>query len=402
MRGWLSKVFAATLILSACGSERSPFAKGNGSSGGRSGGQGGAVGSGGFTQLPSTRGGMTGSGGRTPDEPPGESVLTFVHGVVDAKAISLCFAKGQTLDAPPLGTPQPPGGLSYGSSMVLRSIDGIDWAKDTLSTWVIAGDLSLIEGLDCDAAVALAKREMEAASEGAEAAGAAGAGGAGGAGGVAGSGGEGGGFAAEPPRLRAARLPFVPPGTLSVGRSSLMVADGCIGGAAYQSRLGENACGPGYSRASSTLSAVLVQMSRRSMPFRLGLQAVHASQATEAVAVTSSPNVGGQSFIVLANSLELGSIAPRTLELNYDASSWGVNTDDWQVQISQNSSVLFSEAWSEILADAQLSLLANGTAYALVFVGPGVGVPLGRNQLWNPPRLVLLPTNPVAPDPLGP
>jgi hypothetical protein len=143
-------------------------------------------------------------------------------------------------------------------------------------------------------------------------------------------------------------------------------------------------------------------MSRRSMPFRLGLQAVHASQATGTVGVTSAPSTGGQSFIVLANSIELGSIAPRTLELNYDASSWGVNTDDWQVQISQNSSVLFSEPWSEVLENSGLSLLANGTAYALVFVGPGVGVPLGRNQLWNPPRLVLLPTNPVAPDPLGP
>lgn len=399
MRARLWKFFAASLILSACGSERSPFAKDNGPSGGRSGAQGGSVGSGGFTELPSTRGGATGTGGRVADEPPGENVLTFLHGIVDAPAISVCFAKGQSLDAPPLGVPQPEGGLAYGSSMVLRAIDGIDWAKDTLSTWVIAGDLALIEGLDCDQAVALAKSEMASASDDAEPNA---AGGAGGAGGAAGAGGEGGGVAAEPPRLRAARLPFVPAGSLSVGRSSLMVADGCIGGPAYQSRLGENACGPGYSKASSTLSAELVPMSRRSMPFRLGLQAVHASQATGAVGVTSAPSEGGQSFIVVANSIELGGIAPRTLELNYDASSWGVNTQNWQVEISQSSTVLFAEPWSEILTSAGVSLLANGSSYALVFVGPGVGVPLGRNQLWNPPRIVLVPTNPVAADPLGP
>ncbi|HET9934607.1 MAG TPA: hypothetical protein VFQ35_28075 [Polyangiaceae bacterium] len=397
MRG-VPKVLVTLLLVAACGSEKSPFAKGNGASGGRS-GQGGAVGSGGFTQLPSTRGGTTGSGGRVPDEPPGENVLTLLHGIVDAPAISICFAKGQTLDAPPLGMPQPPGGLSYGSSLVLRSIDGIDWAKDTLSTWIIAGDLSLVEGLDCEQAVTLAKSEMAMASEAPEPSAEGGAGGAGGAAGAPGAGGEGGGFTAEPPRLRAARLPFVPAGTLSVGRSSLMVAEGCIGGPAYQSRLGENACGAGYSKTSATLSAVLVQMSRRSMPFRLGLQAVHASQANGAVGVTSAPIDGGASFVVVANSVELGGIAPRTLELNYDVSSWGVNTPDWQLEVSQNSTVLFAEPWSTVLARAGVSLLANGSAYALVFVGPGVGVPLGRNQLWNPPRIVLVPTDPTPEEP---
>lgn len=396
MRGWFFAVLAAYVMLPACGSDKSPFAKGTGR-GGSSAAEGGRLGSGGFTELPAGRGGKTGSGGRVSQEPPGENVLSVLHGVVDAPRIAVCFAKGQTLDAPALGEPRPSGGLAYGASLVLHEIAGIDWTKDVLSTWVIAGDLSLIEGLDCQQAIALAKREMESATDASEPNEAGGAGGAAGASG-GGAGGEGGTFSAEPPRLRAARLPFVPAGTLAVGRSSLLVADGCIGGFAYQSRRGESACGAGYSKTNSTLSAALVQLSRRSTPFRLGLQVVHASEATAAVGVSSAPPDGSTSFVVIAGSVERGSVAPPTPELSYDTDTYGVNRD-FRVEVSQNGTSLFAEPWSDILSRAGLTALKDGSSYALVLLGPRFGASLTRNQLWNPSRIVLVTADPDAPAP---
>src|SRR3954447_5366881 len=57
-------------------------------------GSGGALASAG---APSHRGGPGGEadngGGHPDDEPPGESVLTIVNGIVDAPSVALCLAK---------------------------------------------------------------------------------------------------------------------------------------------------------------------------------------------------------------------------------------------------------------------------------------------------------------------
>lgn len=393
MRAWLFGLLGLSLAAPACESDHGALAKGSsGGAAGRPNMQGGAQSSGGINQVPA-HGGVSGSGGRLPDEPPGESVLTLVHGVVDAGPILFCFAKGSGDDTVVLGAPQPEGGLAYASSFVVRSIDGLDWQSDDLSTWVITGDLSLVAGLDCQTALDAA-RATESEDSASPGVGGAGGAGAGGASGSAGASGEGGSFSSAPPDLRVARLPTVPAGTLSVGRSALFVADGCIGGAAFQSRLAENACGEGYSAHASTLSGVLVQMSRRTSTFRLGLQAVHASVASSAVNIISAPINGEQPLVGIASDLELGAIVPRIPDLAFEASAYGVKSGDWRVEVSQGATQVLAERWSDIIARSSGAPPDNGHTYALVLLGPGLGLPLTRTQLWNPSRLALVPTDP--------
>jgi len=397
----------------ACGSDHGALAKGsNGGQAGR-GGQGGSPASGGFTQITNS-GGATGSGGRLPDEPPGENVLTLVHGIVDAGPVLLCFAKGSGSQAVVLGAPEPPAGLAYGASWVVRSIEGVDFTNDSLSTWIITGDLSAVAGLDCEQALALAHAEPAQAAHAefgaGEAGGAGGAPSAGGAAAGAGgttsagagneggdddpaSAGEGGGPAITPPVLRAARLPTIPAGTLAVGRSTLFVADGCVGGAAFTSRLAENACGAGYSATAPTLGGVLVQMSRRSTFTRVGLQVVHASLASGPVNVTAATPAGDQSPLFIASNVQLGAILPRFPDLSQSASSYGV-TSNWQVELYQGGSRVLAEPWQDLMTRAGLSEIPDGKTFALVVLGPGLGLPLSRPLLWNPSRIALVPTDP--------
>ncbi|MFZ5892579.1 MAG: hypothetical protein ACOY0T_16090 [Myxococcota bacterium] len=400
VRGWLFGVIGLVFAAPACDGDHSALAKGSsGGQGGRATAQGGnTLASGGFNQ-PHGNGGTTASGGRAPDESPGENVLSVVHGVVDAGPSLFCFAKGDAADAPLLGVPAPEGGLSYAKSWVVRAVEGVDFAADALSTWIISGDLSLVAGLDCEQAVAVARSEEAAAPPSASGAGGApGAGGAGGAGGANGSedaaAGEGGGPASEPPRLRAGRLPTVPAGTLSVGRSALLVANGCIGGEAFDSRLAPNACGAGYSGKAPSLSAVLVQMSRRTSPFRLGLQVVHASLASPKLSVISAPTEANDALRGIAFDVELGEILPRVPDLSADAASYGVNGSDWRLEMSSGSATVYAEPWSSVLRNAGFTSLSDGETFALVIVGPGLGLPLSRHELWNPSRVVLLPTDP--------
>src|SRR6188768_3723694 len=94
------------------------------------------------------------TGGRADDEPPGESVLTIVNGVVDAPRVALCLAKVDAEgNVTPLGSPLTGEPLEYGQSLVLRQVEGVDFATDGLEPIVIAGDLALIADLDCEAAI---------------------------------------------------------------------------------------------------------------------------------------------------------------------------------------------------------------------------------------------------------
>ena len=162
MRAWLFGVLGLVLAAPACASDHSGLAKGShGGSAGRVNAEGGTpIGSGGALTMPG-QGGTTGSGGRLPDESPGENVLTFVHGVVDAGPLLICFGNGAGSDATPVGVPEPSDGLAYGASWVVRTVDGVDWQRDDLSTWIITGELSSLAGLDCAEALAHARAVAE-------------------------------------------------------------------------------------------------------------------------------------------------------------------------------------------------------------------------------------------------
>ncbi|HEY0466198.1 MAG TPA: hypothetical protein VGC79_18435, partial [Polyangiaceae bacterium] len=276
--------------------------------------------------APGHRGGSGGEGadtvGHPDDEAPGESVLTIVNGLVDAPRVVLCLAKVDSEGTvTPLGSPLTDDPLEYGQSVVVRQVKGVNFETDGLEPIVIAGELDLIAGLRCDAAIERARAE-EALSDGTDGelgqggaagegsgpgvpgraaeGGSAGEGGGVGEGGsigdggspAGGNGGSSGGSGLPPAKrsaLRARGLPALSAGTLNAGRSLVFVANGCLGGATYSGKDEEQYCGAGYTPRQPTASAVLVSLSRQVSADHVALQVVHASLANDQVELRSRP-----------------------------------------------------------------------------------------------------------------
>jgi hypothetical protein len=421
VRGWLLGLLLIASTAPACESDHGALAKGATSTGGVAGSGGRAASGGtqgGFTTIPQTGGTKaTGTGGRAPDEIPGENVLTFMHGIVDAPRVLVCFVAGRGADARVLD--ELPTELGYGESLTRRALEGASFVKDDLEPVVIAGELELVSALDCSQALKIARAEQDAAptlpgdSAGAGGSGAGGAspsaagaganagepgagasaggpgsgsGGANGtdAGGAGGEGGEGP-LLPDPPRLRVGDLPIVPAGTFNTGRSYLLVGNGCIGGPAFGGKYARQACGDSYSPTSPTLSAVLVALSRRTEYAKLGLQVVHASVATSIAGMTASrvlttdfqPIVGGVELIVSSDA-------------------YGANSGFWQVEVQELSVTTFVERWSVIKARAGIASLDDGWSYTLVLLGPNAG--LTRKGFWNSPAIGLVQNDPTRVD----
>jgi hypothetical protein len=353
----------------------------------------GTGGSGGFPVV--GNGGTTATGGRAPGEPPGDDVLTFVNGVVDAKSLLLCLTTGSGSAQTPFGSPFPEAGLAYGEALVLPDLSELELTEeDAFAAVVIAGELELVEGMDCEEAVATARAEQAAAPTTAEpgAGGMPGAGGEGGAGGESGSG-EPALPLPAPPRLRVGTLPIVPAGALSAGRSSLLAAVGCIGGPAFATKEAPRACGNLFSADHPTLTAVLVRLSRRTAFGKLGLQALQASTATQEVEVRSAPLMQTSEFpFTFATRLGFGTISSDPPRLDFGASTYGVGSALWAVQVLEGGAVLYSESWEDLLERSRITVV-DGQNYTLVYVGPHAGV-AGR-PLWNEPRVVAVENDPT-------
>lgn len=416
MRGWLLGLLLVAAAAPACETDHGALAKSR-NTGGAAGAAGRASGGNaqaGFTMIPQTGGTQaTGTGGRAPDEPPGKNMLTFVHGVVDAGRVLLCFVAGRGDSARALGAPV--AELDYGQSLVLPAIDGASFASDDIEPVIIAGELDWVAELDCAEAIAIARAEQDAAPTSAEppidtVGGGAGAGGApssgggaadGGApvnGGAGGAGGDGSPPLPEPPRLRLGELPILPAGTLNGGRSYLFVANGCIGGPAFAGKDARAACGERYSPGAPTLSAVLVAMSRRVEFGKLGLQVAHASVATAGVDVSSSRVLSEPgSALVIASGVEFGTLLPGIARTTASSEEYLANSAFGQVDVLEVTGETFSERWSALTERAGLAALDDGTSYALVVLGPNPG--LKRSGFWNPPALTLVPTDPSRDDP---
>jgi hypothetical protein len=367
------------------------------------GGTGGALASAG---APAHLGGFGGEaasgGGHSDDEPPGESVLTFVNGVVDAPRVALCLAR---LDADgnvtPLGFPLTDAPLEYGHSLVLREVDDVDFASDGLEPIVIAGELERIEGLDCETAIERARAE-EARSAGTEQ----GAGGAAGdgsglgvaSGGDGASAGEGGsaGAAETPPAVRSALrvrgLPAIAAGTLNQGRSLVFVANGCLGGATYGGNAAVQYCGEGYSSRQPTVSAILVSLSRQSSPEHVALQVVHASLANAQVELRSRPPFPSMATGVGIASVMLGQVAPRPASIQNTAFDLG-SSRKYYLSLEEQGSSLFSQSWASALANGELAQLENGRGYALIVNGPRADLKAVANS-WNAAVLTAVAVDP--------
>lgn len=379
-------------------------------------GSGGTLASGGTSSHRGGAGGYAETGGGHPDdEPPGDSVLTIVNGIVDAPSVALCLAKVDSDGhVTPLGSPLSDPPLEYGQSLVLRDVDEVDVDTDGLALFAIAGEFERIAGLDCNDAINLARSEeaSSGASGGESAQG--GAGGdsgesgvpsSGGVPGASGSGGESGSPASEggsggaPPgskpvrsALRVRGLPAIAAGTLNAGRSLVFVANGCMGGATYTGKSAEQYCGAGYTSREPTVSAVLVSLSRRVSDDHVGLQVVHASLANAQVDLRARPPFPLMASGVAIASVQAGQVAPRPASIDNALFDLG-SARKYQVSVESKGSVLYAQAWSSVLSQGSLSELENGRGYALVFNGPRADL-TAVPDLWNAATLTAIAVDP--------
>jgi hypothetical protein len=360
---------------------------------------GGSAGSGG--QASGNTGNLPSQGGRDnpDDEPKGDDVLTIVNGVVDADGVRLCFARldadGQREEL----VGEPLAELAYGTSLRLTEIEGFDLAQDSLRPWVIAGDLSLVDELSCEEALALAESEEAKvaprllAQEGAGGQG----GGAGGEPSAAGAGGEPSEAPGplEMPALRARPVAAIPPASLNIGRSILMVLSGCLGGAYYTDvdRVEMAACGAAYTPDSPTLQPIVVTLSRELSFSAVGLQAVQGALAVGSIDVRSS---GEDNTIALtfASDVSFGAIEPRPADTRFTAADLGISARDHGLQaIGEDGQVIFQQSWPDIRAASGLDEILDARTYTAILVGPS---PLLSDEgWWNEPAFVLVENDPT-------
>jgi hypothetical protein len=409
-RALLVAALCALPFVPSCGSERPslglrPHAAGAGGQGGF-GAQGGGGAGGAVSRSP-----VAGMGGVNPTkhlETPGRSVFTVVHGIVDADLTVWCFGRVRDGVTKLVGSPVPPGGLAYGASLSFETLDGIDSERDGVAPFVITGDLSAIDGLDCAeaveraTAVMLADRGAGGRTGGGNEGGAAGEAGAGGAAGDAagasgaqpapvtsgsasesgGQGGEAGAPPALPPALRVGALPGLPAGALASGFSLLEVADGCFGARAFDDPLAADACGAEYTPSTGTLSAELVTLARETVPNMLALQALHASRASGPLGFRTVPGSAddGATMTLVDNTPE-GALRPRDPRVDLPSSSWGVNKPTWSLAATMNGGTYASELWLSVRRRAGLGQLEDGRGYTVIAIGPSPD--LGQLGFWH-------------------
>ncbi|HSU41589.1 MAG TPA: hypothetical protein VLJ38_18555 [Polyangiaceae bacterium] len=420
--------FCALAAAPSCGSERPslglrPHPAGAGGQGGSGAQGGGGVG------AAVSRPPVAGMGGVSPVkhvETPGRSVFTVVHGIVDADLTAWCFGRVRDGVTKLVGSPVPPGGLAYGASLSFETLDGIDAARDGVVPFVITGDLSAIDGLDCAAAVERATAVMLAdrgaggrdggASEGGATfeAMAGGGGAAGDAAGAAGAvpvptptagmppnttndsgghGGEAGAPAALAPALRVGALPSLPAGALGSGFSLLEVADGCFGARAFDDPLASDACGADYTPNVGSLSAELVTLARETVPNMLALQALHASRATGALGFRTEPSSADDGVqMTLVDDLPEGALRPREPREDFPTSSWGVNTATWSLAATVNGVTYASELWPTVRRRAGLGPLEDGRGYTIIAIGPTPDI--GKQGFWHEFAFTLVDNDP--------
>jgi hypothetical protein len=357
--------------------------------GSANGGSGGGSGfdSGGFGNT----GDMPSQGGRpNPDfEAAGDDVLTIVNGVIDAPSAQLCFGSlAENGEAGELvGSPLP--ALTYAASTVLTELDGFSFADDAIVPWVIAGDLSLIEGLDCNEAVTLAAFEEAKVTPVEPSAG------SGGEAGVAGVGGAGGEpeVPLEMPALRARPLAAIPAGTVNIGRSILMVLTGCIGGAAFKDAIDTSACGDAYTPSTPTLQPLVVKLSRTPGFDKVGLQAVQAAPAVSGTVDVRASGDGGVVSLTFASSVSFGAIEPRPADVRFSPTELGVSRRDFGLQAVGDSGVLFQESWPDVLEASGLDEIQATRNYTAVLLGPDPL--LLKKGWWNPSAFALVENDPT-------
>ncbi len=380
---WIAGLSLAALGV-ACGTDHSVLAKKPGGSGGSAGGsQDAGLDSSDFDVLVDA-----------PVEPVGESVVTLLHGVADAKRIGFCFLPVVAgVPGAATGMPSPSGGLAYGAAFSPSSIAGLDLAKDDVQPVVIAASESELKSGSCADLIAAAAVVPDAGSDAAADASA-----DAGAGDAAVDAGAPSDATAdvpepEPPPLRALALPVLPKKTLDSGYSTLLAAIGCLGGPGLDDVAIGSVCGVEYKPDKPTLRPIVVRLSRITAPERVSLQGVNARVIEEDVSIGSEPP-GASSLpsITFAYNVPSGAVEPKIPYVLTNESLLGFPLGDPEITLSPGGVVTHRFGWSAALAAAGTSAVKNGRSYAVVALGPSLN--LGVVKWWNPVAVVVIAASP--------
>lgn len=337
-------------------------------------------------------------------EPPGSSVITFLHGVVDAPRISLCFAKSAPGGLSALSEfAWPTLGIGFGESLRLDPPAGLDLDKDALVVIVVAGEEGVTPRTSCASMLeqlAGGNLNGQAGSPASLAAADLALAGASGVsfGGMAGTLGRGGGLGqggvlVVGSGIRVRVLSALAPGSFHSAISYLFAATGCLGAVGQTDPFQEGICGSGYTPKTSTLTPLLVSLSRITQFNAPGLQILNASLGASPVSVLTQPGpLSALTPISLLSVLQFGELAPHPPFSPSPPQEYWVGVGS---SVRVNGTDL-EASWRALLQGAGLTTLEVAKNYSLVLLGPAPEV--GKPRWWNPSRLSLIPNDPaVAP-----
>lgn len=398
--------FLSWCACSGCVTDHDLFAASDGT-GGSSNVAGSTYGTGGVryaTGGASSAGGKSGTGGRPrPTEPPGPVAVSFLNGVTDAPWVSLCFAKMDgNVESVPNGRPFPADGLSYGKTITVASVPGVDFVADALRPYVIAASPDAVSGLDCSSILVIARvpsapppepsgldASLDGSAPDATASDAA----------------PNDGDAArdaliEPvpipppedpnprvPNIRAYALPVIPAGTFVAERHYLFGLAGCMGGPGIRDPSEQSVCGESFSATHPTLAPVFVTLSRIVTKDHVALQFVNASSAVRAADVRLASK--SLNPLSLAKNVVRGAIRPIPPNASRSAAQYGL-TDEDRIQLFADGSTkpIYDETWAKTLDSGGISSLADGHAYTLLLIGPYPG--FSKREWWNDPTVTII------------
>lgn len=336
------------------------------------------------------------------NEPRRDPALTLVHGLVDSRYIYLCRTdpSGQIAADAEL---EPPGGLLFGQHWVWTE-DDLDFETE-LGWWLLGSERALAAGTSCMTAIergapssgdAGTKRtDADAASpvrgrdaglvdaQGLDAsadtppdtardAGSLGPDSDAGSATLDGASGEPTADASVEvvvvPSLRFRPFITLPQGSLADGRSTLLVASGCLGGFDVPD---STWCGTSEPRGSDALRPVFVPLSRRTAFSALGLQALNASTFARA-SVRSQPDEGASGAVLsLATDLVPGQLWPRQVNTSITLEDLGEDPGSVELQLvlGLGDEPVLRQTWQQALDFGGVPSLVHGRAYSLLLLG---------------------------------
>jgi len=357
-----------------------------------SGGQGGQ---GGATSSSSSSSAVGGA------EPSGPTKLTILNGINDYDAIRVCFVpypSGAAVNP----WPASPGGLGFSKATVVDPPDSIAPSGGDVQPFVIGGDLSAIEGMSCDQALALAaggSGGSGGASTGSGGAGGGGAGGSGAGGSITGTGGTGagagGGEPPVPPPIVVGAMPVIPGSVFTSEKSLLLVFFGCLGGPGHTDGTEGLGCGFAYKPDMPTASLTLVAMSRKKEPDRLALQFVHASASMQPSDIRVTPGFDAAVDVNAVKALALGGLGPKPPFVDLTRVDFGPLTKAALKTYAPNdiyptSALFLQDAF--VNGAVKDTAFVDGSSFTIVAIGgyPGVNI----QSFWHPFTYTMIASDP--------